>query len=740
MRKIFVLAVVLTFFLAAAVIQAAEYQISNTGVWPGFINPRAIASDDIRNLVFCGTGDVIGIYDSDMTFKGNFRVSTKTGIKGLAYDNDLKILHVAAGTSGYIAVDASDIQNLKLVSTISENPSNPGLVMGGEVKAIDAYAVKYTSGTGTQSGRKFVFLADYNFGMRVYDVTEPDSIFETGFYRQDSQYESKTTGSYINIDSLVHEGKLYVFALDRYYGLRVFDATDPKKILKPVSKDLRDFYYNSISLVRDLSPAVYDNKLYCFVTGPNTSSTQAAVVKYQMIIDQNPSDSLSTAIKEIKNIGRCDTLAMGRGMDLGGNYAFIADHNKGVRIVDILNPVSTTQTGIENYAIKADISDGVAGAYSVFVNGNSLFLSDYRKGLRFYDVSNPEHPVDPGHSPVSLINGRAVDVVEINVDNKNKTYAFMASEGSSPALYVFDVTTQDSVKLESARQLSSSPSAVRISGDFAYIAAGDDGLYIVNVFDPKNPGNALRVDTPGFAHDLAVKDGYVYIADGSSGLAVVDAKNPLSPSAAKSYPAPGKELRAIEVKGNYAYFASGEKGLSVCDISDPLNPVIDKAAMDTPGVSQGLFVSGNYAYIADGSSGLQVLDISDPLHPGQPLQTTISGVARDVSVSGDYAFLTRGESGYAVVNLKDIKYSSVVANYATLGSASGIKIYKDGVFVADGPGVLNISKFAEKNVEPLPSLKADDPENVCFIRTVSRDSSSLIRDLLLMVKTKFSLN
>lgn len=730
MRRILGFTVFLFFLVSVSASYATEYQINNTGVWPGFINPRSVAVDTSRSLVFSGTGDLIGIYDSDMTYRGYFRISTGTGIQGVSYDQDFGILHVAAGSGGFLSIDMSDIQNPRIISIFTENATNPGYVMGSVVKEIDAYAVKYTSGVGTQAGRKFVFLADHNFGMRVYDVTEPSSIFETSSYRQDSPYENKTTGGYINMEALSYDGKLYVFVLDRYYGLRVFDATDPKKILKPISKDLRDFNYNSISLVRDLAAGIYSGKLYCFVTGPNTSSTQAAVVKYEMVLDQNPTDTETTAIKEIKNIGRCDTLAMGRGMFLKGNYAYIADHNKGVRIVDIVNPVSTTSSGLENYAIKASVADDVSGVYSVFVSGSSLFISDFRKGLRTYDVSNPEFPVNPGLSTQSLINGKALDIAEFNVDNKNRTFSFMVSEGKVPALYIFDVTSQDAAKLVAVKELSSVPSGIKVSDDFAYIASGDDGLYIVNVFDPRYPGDLVHVDTVGFASDIAVKNGYVFIADGTSGLSVVDARDPNNPSSAVNFPVQNKEFRALEIKDNYAYFASGEKGLTVCDITDPLNPLMSVASMDTPGVSQGIHLSGDYAYIADGASGLQVINIADPLHPGQPLQTSINGVAKDVSVAGNYAFLTRGVSGYSVVSLKDIRYSSVVATYATLGDASGIRIYNDGLLVADGPGVMNISRFIEKDETPPPPLKPEDPESVCFIKSICGEQFSLIKRIV----------
>jgi len=744
MRRIIGFLAVFFIFISGSATGAAELEVKNVGIWPGFDNPRAIAVDNTRDIVFFGTGDVVGIYDLDMTYRGHIRLSTKSGIKGVAYDEDLKVLHVAGGEGGFVTIDVSDPANPKTTSTIKENSNNPGFVMGVEIKQINAYALKYTAGTGTTAGRKFVFLADKNFGMRVYDVTDPSLPFEYGFYRQDSPYESKTTGGYINVDSYYYGGKLYVFVLDSYYGLRIFDATNPGKILKPVSKDLRDFYYNSISVVKDLAVAVYSDKLYCFVAGPNTSSSQAAVVKYQIIINPAQTDTETTNVKEIKNIGRCDTLSMGRGLALHGNYAFVADNDKGVRIVDVVNSTGLTTSGLETYAIKTSISDNAAGTYSVFTIGSSLYFASLKQGLRVYDVSNPEVPSDTGLSPQSLINGKALDIAEFQVENttlnkfENRIFSFMVSEGKAPALYIFDVTATDSVTLEAVQPLSSAPTGIKVSNDFSYISAGDGGLYIVYIGNPRLPGNPLRVDTQGFAYDLAVKDGYVYIADGTSGLAVVDARDPVNPSQPLSFSLPGYELKGIDIKDRYAYFASGDKGMVIGDISAPSSPVLPVSTVDTPGNAVAVHIDGNNAFIADGPSGLQIINITNPLQPGTPYQTSVNGFANDVFAAKNYAFVSRGANGYVVVDVENPSTSTVLINYASYGIASGIMVYNDLTHVADGSGINNISRFSVKNVTPPAPLNPTDPESACFIRLLRKDSASFFEKAANRIKTAFA--
>jgi hypothetical protein len=70
----------------------ADYQIQNSGIWPGFDNAGAVAVDPYRNIVFSGAGDIIGVYDYDMKYLSHLRIPTKSGISGIDYDPDSKPL------------------------------------------------------------------------------------------------------------------------------------------------------------------------------------------------------------------------------------------------------------------------------------------------------------------------------------------------------------------------------------------------------------------------------------------------------------------------------------------------------------------------------------------------------------------------------------------------------------------------------------------------------------------------
>ena len=80
------------------------------------------------------------------------------------------------------------------------------------------------------------------------------------------------------------------------------------------------------------------------------------------------------------------------------------------------------------------------------------------------------------------------------------------------------------------------------------------------------------VDIPGEAMDVVVEGNYAYIAAGYQGLVVVDISvNP--PEVVGQAPTGGDYLTDIEIHGGYAYAQRWSVGLEVFEIKDPANPL-----------------------------------------------------------------------------------------------------------------------------------------------------------------------
>jgi hypothetical protein len=61
-----------------------------------------------------------------------------------------------------------------------------------------------------------------------------------------------------------------------------------------------------------------------------------------------------------------------------------------------------------------------------------------------------------------------------------------------------------------------------VSGKYAYVADGDEGLQIIDLTDKKNPTILKTYNTPGYAFDVFVYEGSAYVADGEKGLQIIN--------------------------------------------------------------------------------------------------------------------------------------------------------------------------------------------------------------------------
>jgi hypothetical protein len=148
---------------------------------------------------------------------------------------------------------------------------------------------------------------------------------------------------------------------------------------------------------------------------------------------------------------------------------------------------------------------------------------------------------------------------------------------------------------------------VAISGDYAYVANGLNGLQVIDISDPANPTYAGGYYTPWIARAVAISGDHAYVVDEDAGLQVIDISDPAAPAYAGGYDTPGIATD-VAISGDYAFVADHDSGLYVVDISDPAVPAY-AGSYNTPGEAWGVVVDGDYAFVADGVSGLQVLQV-----------------------------------------------------------------------------------------------------------------------------------
>ncbi len=236
---------------------------------------------------------------------------------------------------------------------------------------------------------------------------------------------------------------------------------------------------------------------------------------------------------------------------------------------------------------------------------------------------------------------------------------------------------------------------VYVSGSYAYVAHGNDGLLVLDISDPTSPTVVGGVDTSGIAYNVHVSGSYAYVASGSGGLQIVDISDPESPTIVSSVATPAQAL-GVYVSGSSAYVAGGDSGLHIMDISDPANPG-DPLSYDTPGTAWDVYVAGDEAgdkgCVADGSDGLTVMYVQ----PGPAITGSVDtpGEAYGVYISGDYAYVADGDSGLHIIDISDPENPILFEYVNTPGTAWDVHVSGSYAYVADGDGGLQVIMISE---------------------------------------------
>lgn len=136
---------------------------------------------------------------------------------------------------------------------------------------------------------------------------------------------------------------------------------------------------------------------------------------------------------------------------------------------------------------------------------------------------------------------------------------------------------------------------VKVQGDIAYVAAGTDGFYTLNVKDPEFP----------------------YLLDHE--------------------PIAGGDFRNIDVEGQYAYLVDNT-GIYVYDVSNPANIVL--VGIEGGGNLNDIDVEGELMYVSFGVSGggIASLNVSNPQDPVFQVNTLFGTNITSLDVQGHHLY------------------------------------------------------------------------------------------------------
>lgn len=271
-----------------------------------------------------------------------------------------------------------------------------------------------------------------------------------------------------------------------------------------------------------------------------------------------------------------DTISFTKILEIKGSYAFYGK-GESFAIADLKSPGDPVEL--------AEISLG-AKVFGLEVVGNYLYIANGEKGLRIFDISTPQKPVEVGGF-------------------------------SSYRVYDVDVSKR-----------------------FAYLACGPEGLKIIDVMNPLTPVQAGFFVQRGDAYRIFVQGDFAYLSSKDDGVQIINIENPIDPRVVSSIKT-SNETPVIRVYSNIAYITDLDLGLKIYDISKP-ELAIKIGEMDFESSALDLYFAGGIAYITDGEYLIYEVDVSFPENIVLKNTYSTKNQGGGINVLHDYIYYSDG--------------------------------------------------------------------------------------------------
>lgn len=340
------------------------------------------------------------------------------------------------------------------------------------------------------------------------------------------------------------------------------------------------------------------------------------------------------------------------------NFAFLA--GEGLVIFDISNPALPT--------FVSQFKDNETGiSQGVFVQDDLAFIVGYYKGLRIIDISDITKPVLLG-SYGTYVTGIAVqddyayiftspnDFEVIKISNPKNPYkvGFISQLDCSSMFDLIVEGTKAYAVLTCGIGIISiaNPAApfimhkhdsvgaqdLVIHNQIAYVAAGNDGLEVLNISNPYNTQNISQLSLNYSVFDICFKDDIVYLADDNNGLTIINVSDVNNLKVLDN----SLDLYTsfnLAMSNDVIYLLTSISNAYSIDVTDPNDPQ-KISVLDLGGTTESVAVDGDFAYIANGIDGLAILDVSYKRNPILLSRANTGNYSVRVRLQNNYAYVT----------------------------------------------------------------------------------------------------
>jgi hypothetical protein len=465
-----------------------------------------------------------------------------------------------------------------------------------------------------------VYVTDFETGLRVIDVSDPADPREVGVYDTGGfAYDVATGGD-------------YAYVARKFGGLLVIDISDPTT---PVEVGLCDTPHDAqaVAVAGDFAYVANgrDGLRIIDVSNPTdpteTGGVDTRIEAIDVAVQDNYVYVADVGAFEVYDVSdptapwlaaSLTASAFVDGVAVSGDRAFVANSQRGARVIDISDPSSPQLTGTHPTGHQT---------IRVAVSGDHAYVTQNRAGLEVLDISNPSSP-----SLVTTYGASGAGWGDIVADGHH-IYA-----GQGTAFRALDVSDPANPMEVGSHTLLYSIRTFAVLNGYAYVANGFRGLQILRVDDPTAPTPVGRYEVFRRAIDVAVDGDYACVVTDSSGLRVLDISTPASPHEVGFFETGATDGGYVAMDRGYAYVTTGAGGsLHVLDLSSPEAPR-EMGRYDSAFWAGEVAVGGDYVYAYLGR--LRVLDVSDPAEPTEAGSFLAGSEPLAITLNGEYAYST----------------------------------------------------------------------------------------------------
>jgi hypothetical protein len=391
------------------------------------------------------------------------------------------------------------------------------------------------------------------------------------------------------------------------------------------------------------------------------------------------------------------------GIDITGNFAYVADGTSGLQVINIADPYNPILVG--NCIINGNCR-------GIQISNHTAYIADALNGLIAIDISEPTEP-----EVLGTLNFNYYSIQNMFLHD-NRGYLIIGHRSSPHSMLKIVDVSNPSVLTEVGEYdpgYNSEFKDVVVEGNYAFLATSFEGLLILNVANPSHILSVGSYNTNG-GGAIGLSENYIYIASSSgSGLKIIDISLPISPTLIGNY-GNGRGITDIFVTNNYVYLITGlSSNLEKISILNPASPS-RCAIYNSSSRTINLFVSDSLAYIAS-LSGLNIIDISNPSIPSELAKENIGiAIGGDVFVSGEFAYLTDYNNGFSVIDVVNPANPQWIGGGHTIGGSGGVFISGNYAYLAISSSMQIIDITNPRHPQLAGSYATPEVSNNVYVR------------------------